>query len=73
MVEATDEGDLIEVSLGADDGLQEGHQLEIYRNDQYVGRAIVRRTNPDAAVAEVLSPFGHSSARQGDRVMLKID
>ncbi|MFM8539326.1 MAG: hypothetical protein ACKOES_14845, partial [Planctomycetaceae bacterium] len=39
----------IEISLGGDDGLQVGHTLEVYRGDQYVGRAVVRAVRPDHA------------------------
>ena len=48
-------GNLIEVSLGSDEGLRAGHKLDIYRQDgSYIGRVVVIDTDSDRAVARVV-------------------
>ena len=37
---------VVGISLGSDDGLKEGHQLEVTRGGKYVGRIQVTRTTP---------------------------
>ena len=45
------EAGLVEISLGSDDGLRKGHQLEVYRigggQSTYVGRIEVVKTDPE--------------------------
>jgi hypothetical protein len=67
----TPDGKLLEISIGADDGLKAGHMLEVYRGGAYLGRAVVRRTEPDRGVAEVIPAPGNQEIRVGDRVMTK--
>jgi uncharacterized protein YoxC len=62
----------IEVSIGSDDGLQVGHTLEVYRNGQYVSRAIVRSVKPDRAVAEIDKNFSRGAVQRGDKVTTKV-
>jgi hypothetical protein len=62
----------IEVSIGSDDGLQVGHKLEVYRNGQYVGRAVVRSVKPDSAVAEIDKNFSRGAVQRGDKVTTKV-
>ena len=62
----------IEVSLGADDGLQVGHTLEVYRSGQYVGRAVVRSVRPDSAIAVLVKEFTRGIVQRGDRVTTRL-
>lgn len=62
----------IEVSIGSDDGLQVGHTLEVYRNGQYVGRAVVRTVKPDRSIAEIDKNFSRGAVQRGDKVTTKI-
>ena len=64
--------DAIEVSLGFDDGLQTGHQIEVYRNDEYLGRAIVRSVKPDRAVAVLVREYVRGVVQQGDKVTTRL-
>ena len=64
--------DLIEISLGSDDGLKTGHKLEVYRQNQYLGRVVIRSTAPDRAVAEILKDYRRGTIRKGDRVATKL-
>lgn len=45
---------LVEISLGSDDGIRVDHQLDVFRGATYVGRLVVREVDTNAAVAEVV-------------------
>ena len=64
--------DSIEVSLGFDDGLQTGHQIEVYRNDEYLGRAIVKTVKPDRAVAVLVREYSRGIIQRGDKVTTRL-
>jgi uncharacterized protein YlxW (UPF0749 family) len=64
--------DAIEVSLGFDDGLQTGHQIEVYRNDEYLGRAIVKSVKPDRAVAVLVKEYSRGIVQRGDKVTTRL-
>ena len=64
--------DSIEVSLGFDDGLQTGHQIEVYRNDEYLGRAIVKSVKPDRAVAVLVREYTRGIVQRGDKVTTRL-
>ncbi len=72
VTEATN-ADLIELSLGSDDGLRKGHQLEVTRGNQYLGRVEVVSTKPDVAVARILKPYQKGPIKRGDSVRTKVD
>lgn len=59
---------LVEVSIGFDDGLRQGHLLEVTRKNRYVGKLRVLSTEPDRAVAQVLSDYSEAIIQEGDRV-----
>lgn len=62
----------IEVSLGSDDGLQVAHVLEVYREGEYVGRAIVTSVRPDRAVARIVKEYARGVVQRGDRVTTRL-
>jgi hypothetical protein len=62
----------IEVSLGGDDGLQAGHQIEVYRNDEYLGRAVVKTVKTDRAVAILLREYSRGIVQRGDKVTTRL-
>ncbi len=68
---------LIEISLGSDAGLREGHQLEVYRTgggeSTYVGRVKVVRTDPSKSVCTIDPNFQNSNVMVNDRVASKIE
>lgn len=64
--------DAIEVSLGFDDGLQTGHQIEVYRDNEYLGRAVVKSVKPDRAVAVLLREFSRGIVQRGDKVTTRL-
>lgn len=77
VIRATLGDGLVEISIGADDGLLKGHKLEVYRADAgrstYVGRIEVVKTAPDRAVCRVDPKFQNSNIMKGDRVASRID
>src|SRR3954467_15663272 len=60
--------DLIEISIGADDGLKVGHSLDVYRGNTYLGRIVIKKTNPDRAVGQVKKELQRGQIKRGDRV-----
>ena len=64
--------DLIEISIGKDDGLKEGHTLEVYRGNTYIGRITIRRTAPDRAVGQIIKELQRGQIKRGDRVSTKL-
>jgi hypothetical protein len=60
--------DLIEISLGEDDGVKVGHALDVYRGSTYLGRVVVKTTQPDRAVAEIIPEYRKGLIRTSDRV-----
>jgi hypothetical protein len=59
---------LVEVTIGKDDGIRIGDQLDVYRGGAYIGRINVTRSEDDKAVGEVLSSFSKGFIMKGDRV-----
>jgi Skp family chaperone for outer membrane proteins len=64
---------LVLVSIGYDEGLREGHFLEVTRDGRYVGRLKVRKTETDRAVAEILADYSDGILQEGDRVDTTLD
>ena len=42
----------VTVSLGKDDGIRPGHQMNVFRGDRYVGRITIRSVEPNRSVGE---------------------
>ena len=59
---------LIEITIGADDGLKPTHTVEIFRGDRYLGRAEILKTEPDRAVGRILRQFQQGQIEEGDDV-----
>lgn len=72
VVLAVSDKNLIEISIGRDDGLVDGHTLEVFRDAQYLGKVIVRKVTANRAVAEIDPKFQKGPIRKGDRVATKI-
>lgn len=65
--------DLIEISIGADDGLKVGHSLDAYSGTQYLGRIVVKKTNPDRAVCQVVKELQRGQIKRGARVTTRFN
>ena len=64
--------DLLEISLGSDSGLKEGHEMEVYRGATYLGRVIVVKAEPNRAVARILPEYRKGSIKKDDRVTTRL-
>lgn len=58
----------IEVSIGSDDGLLVGHELNVTREGTFLGRAVVRKTNTDRSVGELMDEYRKGRVQRGDFV-----
>ncbi len=63
---------LIEISIGSDDGILKEHELYVYRDDSFLGKVRIIKTSPDRAVAEIIPGFKRGTIRKGDRVATKL-
>ena len=68
VVTAVSGNNLVEISLGRDDGLRPGHQLEVYRGNQYLGKIRIQRVSDDKAVGEIIPNFRRGFIQQNDTV-----
>lgn len=71
-VRQTPGAQLVEVSIGSDDGLKTGNTLEVSRGDKYLGRLEVIETSPDKSVARVDRRYQQGAIQEGDRVATRI-
>jgi ABC-type Na+ efflux pump permease subunit len=63
---------LVEVTIGADDGLKAGNTLEVLRGAKYLGRLEIIETSPDKSVGRVDRNFQQGQIQEGDRVATRI-
>lgn len=59
---------LAEVSIGEDDGLRSGHELDVTRDNRYIGRLRVLKLSPNRAVAQIMKNYSEGFIEEGDRV-----
>lgn len=64
--------DLIEISLGSDDGLKEGHKMEVFRGATYLGRIVIVRTEANRAVGRVIPEYRKGIIKKDDRVTTRL-
>ncbi len=63
--------DLVQISLGENEGLVRGHLLQIYRLDprpQYVGELRIETVEPNRAIASVVRTYRGAKVASGDTV-----
>jgi len=63
---------LIEITIGSDDGLKPKQTIEIFRGERYLGRAEILRTEPDRAVGRIIRRFQQGQIQEGDDVATKL-
>jgi cell division protein FtsN len=63
---------LIEITIGADDGVKPGQTVEVFRGDRYLGRAEILKSDPDRAVGRILREFQQGQIQEGDDVATKL-
>jgi len=65
---AINRDNMVEVSLGTDDGLRVGHTLEVFRGSKYLGRVEVLHTTTDRAVGKIVPGFKKGIIQKDDDV-----
>lgn len=79
VVLAVNANGLLEISIGADDGLLVGHELDVFRigadtaAGKYLGRVKVVKTDVDRAVARLIPETRKGPIQVDDRVATKLD
>jgi hypothetical protein len=63
---------LVEVTIGADDGLKAGNTVEVFRGSKYLGRVEILQTSPDKSVGRVDRRFQQGQIVEGDRVATRL-
>ena len=58
----------VEVTVGSDDGIQLGHDMEVFRGGKYLGQIEIVRTTPDKSVGKVDRSRQQGEIRVRDRV-----
>lgn len=59
---------LVEISLGQDDGLIQGHMMTVYRGDKFLGRIRLEDVRPDRSVGVVVETAPNSVIEVEDNV-----
>jgi multidrug efflux pump subunit AcrA (membrane-fusion protein) len=72
LVNAVDRDGLIEISIGRDDGLREGHELDVYRGSSYLGRVRIIRTDVDKSIAKIMDGYRRGYIQKDDKVVAKL-
>jgi hypothetical protein len=65
-------GQLVELSIGSDEGLREGNTVEVFRGSRYLGRLEILQTSPDKSVARVDRRYLQGAIQEGDRVATRL-
>jgi septal ring factor EnvC (AmiA/AmiB activator) len=65
-------GQLIEITIGFDDGVRPGQTVEVFRGERYLGRAEILKADPDQAVGRVIREFQQGQIQEGDNVTTKL-
>jgi hypothetical protein len=67
--------ELVEISIGSDDGLAKGHRLQVYRlkgSGQYLGEIKITYVEEDRAVGEVILKTKNGIIQREDNVTTKL-
>lgn len=72
VVTAVNDNNMVEISVGADDGIRPGNTLDVFNGDTYLGRIIIKQTAPDRAVGEILREYRRGLIKKGDYVSTKL-
>lgn len=62
----------VEMTIGADDGLKQGHTVEVFRDGTYLGRVVVEKTAPDRSIGRVDTRFQKGFIQENDRVATRL-
>lgn len=63
---------LVEISIGSDDGIRVGQTVEVFNGTKYKGRVEILKTAPDRAVGRVDVRFQQGPIQENDRVATRL-
>ena len=63
---------LVEVSIGSDDGLKQGHLLQVDRGKTSLGQITISKTSPDRSVGTIDKTMQRGRMQKGDNVTTKL-
>jgi predicted nuclease with TOPRIM domain len=79
LVQAIDQSrGLVEISVGFDDGLEVGMELDVFRTGstdtqpQYMGRIKLTTVNPDVSVGQILKDYSKGTIQRRDHVATRL-
>jgi hypothetical protein len=61
-------GDLVEISVGSDDGVRVGMKLDVFVPGQYRGKVEVLKVLPDKSAAQVIPEYSKDKILPNDQV-----
>ena len=64
--------ELVEISIGSDDGLVVGHKLTVFKGDKYVGEIRLTLVQADKAVGYIYTRAKNATVSVGDNVSTKL-
>ncbi|MDO5309350.1 MAG: hypothetical protein Q4G03_07650 [Planctomycetia bacterium] len=65
----SDQGDdLVQITIGSDDGLNEHNMLDVRRGNSYLGRLEVLTVEPNRAICKIVPEFRQGIMKEGDDV-----
>ncbi|MDX1965363.1 MAG: hypothetical protein SFX18_19615 [Pirellulales bacterium] len=67
-----DDPNLVELSLGKDDGLRTNHRIDLYRGNAYLGNAVVTEISPDGRTAVAKIVDRKAPVREGDNFTTRL-
>ncbi len=62
---------MVEITLGLDDGIRIGNELDVFRGSSHVGRIRITRSVPDKAIGQIMLEHARGFIVVGDRVDTK--
>lgn len=65
--------DLVEISVGSDDGVQTGMKFPVFRDEDYQGSIEIVKVEADKSSARILSEDVQTPIRRGDRATMLMD
>lgn len=69
---ASRSAELVEISVGSDDGIAKSMRMTIYRGAKYICQIEVTEVYPDVAVGRVIEETRNSTIERGDNVTTKL-
>lgn len=63
---------LVEISLGRDDGVKIDHEFEVSRGSNYLGKIRIMKVEDDKAIGVILPAYRRGLIQQGDKIAAKL-